>query len=338
MMPAPELGVHIPLAPAAPVEPEKNEMLEQVQKASAVKVATLLKEQGQNFTSIVAIEALHTMATKSSFKLREELLHQPAVRKLCQRVQALIRSPPSTLTFEHLATAVWSLTRFPEEVHGEPQSTYGATARSLGNLEGTQWTANGASRVLYSLAKADVIQKHKEVVSKVVQELVRDQGRRVRELSHEGLVNLLWAVSRARQHVKEGDHKTVHCEANDEELFAIASKIVIAQVEQIDVRLLAELAHTHAQIGIKNVPLFKAMCPRIVSKSKDLDEKTMAKTIQAYRRFMIPLRDEQQGFRTLAIVQKGDFIRPSDKPKHSGPRKYDHPQALYPNTPVHAKG
>lgn len=317
---------------------ERNEVLEQVQNASAVRCAAIVKEKGHNFTAAVAIQALRTLATKSSFKLREELLRQPHVRKLCERVQDLVRKAPPSLNFEALATAAWSLTRFPEEVRGEAVATFGGTARRLATIQGTEWAADAASKVLWSLAKADVISQHKQVVSQVVQELVRDQGRRVAELSHEGLFNLLWAVARARRHMREGDHQTVHCEANDELLFSYAAKRVAAEVDQIDARLLADLAHAHAEIGIRDEALFKAICPRIVAKQKELDEHTMARVIQAYRRFMIPLKEEAQGFRTMAVVQKGDFIRPSDKPKKQGKRTYDHPQALYPKTPVHARG
>lgn len=327
----------LPIAPAVgsgAAAIEKTELYKQVESVSAIKCAAIVKEKGHNFTPMVAIQALNTMAAKSSYKLREELLKQPHVKWLCTRIQEIVKQPPHGVGLEQLAAAVWSLTRFPNEGRGEPTVTLGATARVLGSLQGPSWKADAASKVLWSLAKGEVINQHKTVVSQVVQELVRDKGRRVAELSHEGLENLLWAVAKARKHVQKGDHQTVHVEANDELLFAMASKRIQAEVEQMDVRLLAAVAHTHAEIGIKDEVLFKAMTPRIVAKSKDLDEKTMGKCIKAYRMFMLPLKEEQQGFRTMAVVQKGDFIRPSDKPKKTGKRVYDHPQSLYPKTPI----
>merc|ERR1711879_304619 len=104
-------------------------------------------------------------------------------------------------------------------------------------------------------------------------------------------------------------------------------------------RLIAELIHSHNETGIKNESLFGTCAPRIIAKQKELNEKSMGKVIKAYTRFMIPLREEQQGFRTMAIVAKGDFIRPSEKPKR-GSRKqnFDHPVALYAQTPVHSRG
>merc|ERR1719235_2855732 len=88
----------------------------------------------------------------------------------------------------------------------------------------------------------------------------------------------------------------------------------------MDVRLVADVAHVHAQAGVRDEKLFKAICPRIMAKQKELDEKAMGRCIKAYARFMIPLREEAQGFRTMAVVAKGDFIRPSDKPKKEGPK------------------
>lgn len=320
---------------------EKTEIHLQVEAASAVRCASIVKEKGQNFTARVAIEALCTMATKSSFKLREELVRQPHVRKLCQRVKEILSTPPSTLDIETLARAAEALTKFPEEVRGNTQQTLGATAKALGTILSGNWAADTAAKVLWSLARGDVkgdtIMQHKNLVSQVVQELVRDRGRRVADLSYQGLMNLLWAVARARQHKREGDLQLVHMEDNDRLLFSYSSKRVIEEIDNIDVRLLADLVNTHHEIGFKDEPLFKAICPVIVRRQPELSEEQMAKCIKAYRRFMIPLKEAQQGFRTLAIVQKGDFIRPSEKPRHKGPKTFDKPQALYPKTQLHSR-
>jgi len=192
--------------------------------------------------------------------------------------------------------------------------------------------------VLWSLAKVDIVGEHKQLVSQIVEDLVRDKGRRVNELSDEALVNLLWSVARSRRHFHAGDQPTVHAEANDELLFSQAAKRVMDTFEKVDVRLLADLIHTHSEIGIKNEKLFKVLCPRLVAKQKELREDVMGKVIKAYTRFMIPLREEAQGFRTMAVVQKGDFIRPSDKPRKQGKRTYDHPVALYAKTQLHPRG
>merc|ERR1711957_62301 len=158
-----------------------------------------------------------------------------------------------------------------------------------------------------------------------------------KELSEEGLANLLFAVGKARQHVREGDHKLVQTNANDEALFARASKRIIRDKDQFDVKFLADIIHTHSVIGVRDEPLFKALCPCILAGQTELQESTMAKVIKAYARFMIPLKEEAQGFRTMAVVVKGDFIRPSEKPKRTGKRTYDHPQSLYEKTQVHAR-
>jgi len=324
--------------PSSSSSPMKSEVQQQVEAASAVKCAAIVKEKGMNFTSAVAIEALRTMATKSSFKLREELLRQPHVRKLCERVVKIVSAPPAGLSVEQLTWAGWSLVRFPKEVLEDAGSSLGSLARSLGRASPSAWNADTASKALWSLAKADVIAQHKLLVSQVVQEFIRDLGRRVMELSHEALVNMLWAVAVARRHKHAGDHPTVHMEANDELLFSYASKRISSEIDSIDARLLAELAHTHSEGGIKNAALFKAMCPKILAKQKEIGEKEMGRAIKAYTRFMLPLKEEPQGFRTMAVVQKGDFIRPSDKPKKEGRKTFDHPVALYPKTQVHARG
>mmetsp|Transcript_88806 Transcript_88806/g.176541 ORF Transcript_88806/g.176541 Transcript_88806/m.176541 type:complete len:393 (+) Transcript_88806:72-1250(+) len=321
---------------AAPTE--KSEVMQQVEEASAVKCATIVKEKGANFTTAVALEAFNTMATKSSFKLREELCRQPQVKRLCKRVQGLLAKPPPGISFEMLSRAAWNMVHFPEEVRGDAQATMGPTANSLGASQASDWKANSAARIIWSLAKAEVIAHYKPLVSQVVAELVAFRGRRIKELTDESLIGLQWAIARARRYVHEGDHPTVHAEANDELLFELAANRVIENVERMDARLLADLVNAHAEIGIRNEPLFKALCPRLVDKQKEIRDDIMGKVIKAYARFMIPLRHERQGFRTMATVSKGDFIRPSDKPKKQGRRVYDHPVSLYDATQLHTRG
>ena len=125
-----------------------------------------------------------------------------------------------------------------------------------GQLNTTAWSADTASKLLWSMARCgngEEIQKQKHVVSHVVkehlchiaiqlapfaavlQELVRDKGRRMHELSYDGLTHLLWvpnlslcsinccqfnlemmagrtseAVAKARIHKRSGDRQTVH--------------------------------------------------------------------------------------------------------------------------------
>lgn len=155
-------------APAASVVPE---VLQQVKDASAVKCAGIVKDKGENFTTAVQIEALHTMALKSSFKLREELVKQPHVRRLAQRVLDIARRPPPGLSLEQLAKAAWSLARLPDDIRGEAQAFLGPTATMLGGMQPTQWEAETASQVLWSLAKTDAIVPHKHVASKVVADI-----------------------------------------------------------------------------------------------------------------------------------------------------------------------
>jgi hypothetical protein len=278
------------------------------------------------------------MANKSSWHLRAELIKQPHVRRLFERVAGVLRRPPTGLDMETQSRTAWDLLQFPEEVQGDRSALLGATAQNLGASSPDSWKADQASKVLYCLAKAEVIQSHKPLVSKIVAEIIADKGRRVKELSHEGLVNLLWAVARARQHLVKGDHPTVHTEENDQTLLDMATKRVTEELEKIDVKHLAELVHVHNDIGIRNEALFKAMCPRIIAKQKELNEKTMGKVIKAYTRFMIPLKEEAQGFRTMAVVAKGDFIRPSDKPAKTTKKTYDHPVSLYGKTQLHGRG
>jgi len=327
---------------AAAAEPEKSEIHKEVMEASAVKCASIVKEKGANFTTTVAIEALNTMGTKSSYKLREELFKQPQVKKLCSRVKELVTRPPSGFSFATVTKAAWCLSRFPDEALGEDKgATLKATANVLMSTPPTTWIADDASKVLWVLAKADngaVILEHKNLVTKVLTELVRDKGRRVQHLSHEAMVQLCHAIARARRHIKKGDLQTIHSEVCDSEYFDFVAARVEAELDTIDVKLLADLIHTHNEIGLKNEKLFKTICPRIIANDKQLNTKSMGEVIKAYTRFMIPLREEQQGFRTMAIVAKGDFIRPSDKPKREGKKVFEKPIPLYEKTQLHARG
>jgi len=335
---------------------EKTEIQQQVEKASAVRCAQIVKDKSSNFTTVVAIAALETMATKSSYHLREELLRQQPVKKLCERVRDLLLNPPSGLSLEILSKAAWCLVRFPKEVLGTAAETLAPLAKRLEAADpGTGWHGDTAARILWCLTKAsdgegpkavNVIMGHKRLVSKVVKELVRDIGRRVGELSQESLINLLSSITMSRVFKpSEGEGRrsggamqTVRLEANDDLYFSYASKRVIDEVDTIDAKLIADVAHVHANAGIRDETLFKAICPRIMAKQKELDVKTMGNCIKAYARFMIPLREESQGFRTMAVIAKGDFIRPSDKPKKTGPKKYDMPVPLYSATQLHSRG
>jgi hypothetical protein len=332
-------GANVEAWRAGKIPFEKLDLQVQVVEASAVRLAQVLKEKGNNFTTALAIDALGTMATKSSYKLREELYKQPHVKRLCQRIQDLIKKPPMGLSLEDLVRATWSLAQFPEEAAGDKKQTFMAVARTVGNTPPSAYNVNDAAKVLVVLAKQDVIIDHKPLVSKFVAELVRDQGRRVAQLTHENLVQILHAVAQVRRHLKEGDLQTVHVEPNDEELFKYVAARVSKELEQIQVRLIAELIHTHNECGIRNEDLFLLCASKIIANQKELNEKAMGKVIKAYTRYMIPLREEQQGFRTMAIVAKGDFIRPSEKPKR-GSRKnaFDKPIALYEKTQVHSRG
>lgn len=334
---APGTEVAAPAAASTAPAPqeEKTDVHKQVESASAVKCSQIVKEKGHNFTNIVAIAALTTMATKSSFKLREELLKQQQVKKLCEKVRGILERPPPGFSLDQLAQAAWCLTRFPDEVMGTAATTLGPLARLLGPAI-ERGSVDTSARVLACLAKAEIISQHKPLVTQVVKDLVRDNGRRVAQLSQEGLVTLLTSITKARIYTPiKGQVETVRLEANDELYFSYASKRIIEETDTIDVKLVADVAHVHAEAGVRDEKLFKAICPRIMAKMKELDEKAMGRAIKAYARFMIPLREEAQGFRTMAVVAKGDFIRPSDKPKKTGPRKYDHPVSLYGKTQVH---
>lgn len=327
-----------PLAPASVQAEVKNEVMEQVKAASAVKCAGIVKEKGDNFTSMVAVEAFMTLATKSSFKLREELIRQPHVRKLCQRVRTLLTAPPSGFTLETLSRMAWGMTRMPDEIRGDAKACFAPTVKALENQPPMTWDGEACAKVLWSLAKSNIIDNAlKPLVTKCVKEMIKDKGLKVQRLSHDGLCDLLWAVARGRQHKHEGDHRTVHMTAEDEELFAMASKRIQEEAESIPVEKLCEIVIAHGDIGIRDEPLFNKIALRIVAKQKELREDQMAKVIKVYCRYMIPLKEPPQGFRTMAIVQKGDFIRPSEKPKHTGKRTYDKPQALYEKTQVHAR-
>lgn len=319
-----------------------GETQHEVATVSAVRCAAIVKEKGVNFTLRTQVEALFTMATKSSFKLREELVKQPHVRKLCGKVLECVRQPPPSIAQDLplMAKAVWSLARFPEDVHGEAQQFLNPAARLLGaTLTSTPspWEAESATKVLWCLARKEAIYPHKQLVSQVVKEMVKDKGARVNHLSHEGLNNLLFSIARARLHNHKGDHRTVQLEENDELLFDLVAQRVTREIDTVGVHLLGDLVHTHAEVGLRKEAFFRAICPRILKDQQELRGDVMAKIIKAYTRFMIPLKEEPQGFRTMAVVAKGDFMRPSDKPKRTGKKTFDKPQSLFPRTQLHSR-
>ncbi|CAK8996842.1 unnamed protein product, partial [Durusdinium trenchii] len=168
-------------------------------------------------------------------------------------------------------------------------------------LKTTDWTADSAAKLLWSLArygKGEEIQKHKQ------------------------------AVARARLQKRTGDLQSVHTEESDGLLFQIATRRVIDEIDRFPVSLLADIIYTHHEIGIKNERLFRA-----ARTQNGLNLNHAAARGWWYGRSpMTPaLQPEESGFdmffRTMAVVQKGDFLRPSDKPKPQGKKTYDKPQA-----------
>jgi len=139
-----------------------------------------------------------------------------------------------------------------------------------------------------------------------------------KHLSYSDMAEITWAVQKGATTVGGSVTRTTHEDA----LFESIAKRLIDDIDKISPVFLVDIIHNFASLGLKNERLLSAICPKLLA--ANLHEALMAKCIKAYTRFSVPFRDSSQGYRQTAIVLKGDYQRPSDRPpkkkqKHNKP-------------------
>eukprot|EP00746_Dinoflagellata_sp_MGD_P008088 gnl/MRDRNA2_/MRDRNA2_116128_c0_seq1.p1 gnl/MRDRNA2_/MRDRNA2_116128_c0~~gnl/MRDRNA2_/MRDRNA2_116128_c0_seq1.p1 ORF type:complete len:438 (-),score=98.99 gnl/MRDRNA2_/MRDRNA2_116128_c0_seq1:73-1386(-) len=156
----------------------------------------------------------------------------------------------------------------------------------------------------------------------------KDEGKAAKAMTPQALVDLSARISYSRLHrYGENSPRTVRHAPEDPETFEWIAHQVISSVSSFSGPQLCAVATNFARIGIANKALFEAMAPRILARQKQIGERIMGNAIKAYRKFAFPLAPEKQGWRTIAKVCKGDFQRPSDKPK-AAKQTFDKPVPL----------
>lgn len=310
--PMPSMALPPHLQPkAAGAAPKDSGTLKLLQEAKQGRdVVAVLKDKVENVGGAILIEGLFQIARKAGFKQRQELTGTATVKRMAERIKHVLKQQPTTpaaaaggqgLGNTVLAKAVLALAKLEL---GEKNS-FGFAAKSAQLTPVARWSARSMAHMVWGLARADVIDK--QLVTQVVAEL----STRVRELDADSMAEVLSGIAKARVY-KEGVTETIRRETSDEKLFHSCAQHAIQKVDQFVPRQLAELVHCYVQIGQREDEMFKVFAPRILDKQKELTDVEMAKCIKAYSRFGIPLR--QTKVKAKAIVCKGDFIRPSDKP------------------------
>lgn len=311
------------------ISADRDGLIATLEESSAHKCVELLRGKVDTINPVAAVAGLMVMATKSSIKLREELMKLATVKNLHNRVTKMIKDPNNFLYKQPLRTVIRACYAVGKMVGEkcEDKALFDVAIKKTTEQPLKMWSADELSQMLWAMAKAEVIaqDKHRAFVDKVVTEIISYS--RVKEFSVQSIVDLCWAISKAR-YFEVHESPTVRQGHDDQELFEAIAKRVQDNKEDFTAVQAAELACHYGRIGIKLPDFMDALSQRIMAKQKDISDERLAATITVYRKFMLPLKDPAQGFRTMAVVVKGDFVRPSDKPKKKK-QEFDKPVALF---------
>ncbi|CAD7941197.1 unnamed protein product [Amoebophrya sp. A25] len=118
-----------------------------------------------------------------------------------------------------------------------------------------------------------------------------------------------------------------HREPQEESVFHAISKRVLLIYGSMNLKHIADLVSIFASFGLKDEELFDALAGTILKNKGKMSEHDFQQVLRAYIKFNLPLREETAGFRNVAVLGKGDFTRPSDKPKRER-FTYQRPEAL----------
>lgn len=311
----------------------KNEILTKIEEATtAMNVYKAIQGQCASLNNSTAVEALFKIANVGTMKFRQELVKQQEIVRLGDRIKGLLKSN-ACQPFELMSKAVYAVSKMgflgPNDKQVLEVPT--AWAMKIPEAQYVNLPSNGIGRFFWGLARAEVVNdaNKKDFLKKMVKEA--SDPVRVRQLDLSVLSELLHAVAQFRT-LKHGKQDTIHVEASDERLFAEVAKRVIANVDSMTPNQLVNICHNFAEIGIRNEELFNIVCPALLKRKDEIRAEEMARVVQAYARFQIPLREQAQGFRNVAIVAKGDFLRPSEKPKGRKKFTYERPDVDWAST------
>eukprot|EP00392_Amoebophrya_sp_AT5.2_P015951 g16177.t1 len=118
-----------------------------------------------------------------------------------------------------------------------------------------------------------------------------------------------------------------HREPLEERVFHAISARVAQIAESVPLKHLSDLVAVFAFFGLKDEDLFNKIAPLFLKGKSKMSDHDFQQVLKAYIKFNLPLREQAVGFRTVAIMGKGDFTRPSDKPKKQK-FQYQRPEAL----------
>lgn len=296
-------------------------------------IYNLIKGKAKDLNNLMAIEVLYQFAAhpRTTLRFRQEIIKHDEIKRLADRVKGLLKAQ-SIQTFETLGKATFGLARMGFVDRDSPQtdkSSFDAAciwAQRIPDSGYMNLPSNSIGRFMWAISRAGMEKDpaKKTMLARMVREVCTAD--RVRQLEIPVLIQLLTAVARFRTY--KGERlETIHVEASDEELFKNVAIRVIANLDStlLDGKAYVNLSHAFAEIGIRNEELFNAICPKILEKQEELRADDMAKVVKAFARFAIPLREKAQGFRHVAVVSKGDFVRPSEKPKGRKKFTYEKP-------------
>jgi hypothetical protein len=121
------------------------------------------------------------------------------------------------------------------------------------------------------------------------------------------------------------EHEKMIYEAVRDRLEAQAT--ISSNVDAGYLKILIDCVCIFALFGFKDEKLFATLTPIFLKNRARIGEKEFNDVMQAYIKFNLPFREGAVGMRQVAIVAKGDFMRPSDKPRRAK-FKYDRPEPL----------
>lgn len=311
--------------PRAAAKKETNLVSRIEAKTKHHEVIQLCEGRVEQMSTHHLVAALFKIASTATMKAREACLSDKTVVSIASKLRLSLRNAKLAsvnLPAKAASEGLYALAKM-DMLHKDREAVAGAAA-ACERADIKLWDSKSMTKLVYGMARSGFAAHFKPLITSVVREIEP----RTRELEMDSLLECMWGITKGTVHtLTETKGVMIRTETAEENLFRAVAERAILHATSLEPRQMSDIVHNFAQIGMKHERLFKCLGDRILKKQDKMTDEQMLKAVKAYQRFGIPLRDAPQGFKDTAIVAKGDFLRPSDKPP---PKKfrYDRPPPI----------
>mmetsp|Transcript_92582 Transcript_92582/g.247588 ORF Transcript_92582/g.247588 Transcript_92582/m.247588 type:complete len:371 (-) Transcript_92582:283-1395(-) len=278
---------------------------------SAFDVVKLVQDRVEQLTATHQAVVLFQIAQLAGNKARAEVRANKSMLRLADRMKQTLRTAKTSSVLLPARVAIKGLYALAklDMVGGERAACEGCAA-ACQRTPLCEVDSRSLTMFIFAMAKSGMSREHKQLLGQFVAELKP----RTREVEFDNLLEAMWGVCTSMTQPAEGQRSMVRTESCEEALFNAVAERAVLHAASLEPRQLSDIVHNFAQIGLRHTQLFNVLSERILKNQHKLTADQMLKAVKAYQRFGIALREAPQGFTDTAIIAKGDFIRPSDKP------------------------